>query len=39
MQRHVSRCSYIYFLYGEPIVFLNSGTGGSMISQKIGCGI
>jgi hypothetical protein len=36
MQRHVSRCSHINFLYGEPIVFLNSGTWGGMISHKIG---
>ena len=34
MQRHVSRCNHVNYLYGEPIVFLNSGTGGGMISQK-----
>jgi hypothetical protein len=34
MQRHVSRCNHVNYLYGEPIVFFNSGTGASMISQK-----
>jgi hypothetical protein len=34
MQRHISRCNHVDYLYGKPIVFLNSGTGGGMISQK-----